>query len=68
MALRQRSYPCAKGPVTGYNTLYVNGGPCFLGRVLQGHFLPFHIKKGKRQSNHWTAQGHLGLSIFPLMP
>ena len=55
-----------EGPVAGSNTLWAVVGPCVLGCVPQGHSLPFHIQKGKRESDNWDAQGKEGSSNSPL--
>ena len=34
--------------------------PSVSGWVTQGHSLPFHIQKGKRDSDNWDAQGQVG--------
>ena len=57
-----------QGPFVGYNTAWVNGGPCVLGLVPQRHSHSFHIQKGKRESGHWDAQGQVDSPNSPLGP
>ena len=45
--------PLAQAPIAGCHTLWASGSPCVLGHVPQDTHkpLPFHMPKGKRQSD-----------------
>ena len=62
--LMQGGIPTPQGPVAGYNTLWVDGSS----HVPQGHSLPFHIQKGKWESDNWEVQGQMGSLNSPLRP
>ena len=57
---KEKGCPSATESIADYDTEWVDGGPSVLGRVTQGHSLPFHIQKGKRESDNWDAQGQVG--------